>query len=325
MADAESRDASSAADWDVYWRGTHEKAAHQGGGAQDAALEAFWRELFDRHLGAYEQPRLLDLASGNGAVTGFAAKSCPAALLHATDASEYALRSLRERFCACRCTVADALRPPFATGSFDIVASQFGLEYAGIDALGQAAELVAPGGLLAAVLHLKGGAIDRECTVNHRAIAAIQHSQLLPLARAAFAAGFALNAGTGSVEAFKSAERAFTPAVRSLEQVLAQMGQGVAGGLARQLYDDIAHMYQRMSAYAPGDILGWVDGMMAELESYRARMASMTAVALDEVTLRAALDQLAAKGFLVEKCEKLLMGAGAAEGAWTVVLHREKH
>ncbi|MBN7799016.1 class I SAM-dependent methyltransferase [Parahaliea mediterranea] len=322
MAEAESRDASSAADWDVYWRGTHEKAAHQAGGAQDAALEAFWRELFDRRLATCEQPRLLDLASGNGAVTGFAAQSCPATLLYAADASEYALRALRERFSACRCTVADALRPPFAAGSFDIVASQFGLEYAGIDALGRAAELVAPGGSLAAVLHLKGGAIDRECAVNHRAIVAIQDSRLLPLARAAFTAGFALNAGSGSVDAFKSAERAFTPAVRSLEKLLAQMGNGVAGGLARQLYDDIAHMYQRMSAYAPGDILGWVDGMTAELEAYRARMASMTAVALDEVTLRAALDQLAAEGFVVDRCDKLLMGAGAAQGAWAVVLHR---
>lgn len=324
MADVQPQDVSSAADWDVYWRGTHEKAAHQSGGAQDAALESFWRALFNHYLPAFEHPRLLDLASGNGAVTGFAAQSRADVTLCATDASLNALKSLRARYPLCRCTAGDALKPPFAPRSFSVVASQFGLEYAGSAALIPAAGLVAPGGLLAAVMHLKDGAIYRECALNHRAVVAIQDSHLLPLARRAFASGFALNANTGSVDDFKAAERALTPAVRSLEQLLAEMGNAVAGGLGRRLYDDVAYMYQRMSAYAPGDVLGWVDGMVLELEAYRARMAAMTAVALDETALRSLLDQLASEGFTVEKCEKLLMGAGAEEGAWTVVVHRPR-
>ena len=90
----------------------------------------------------------------------------------------------------------------------------------------------------------------------------IRDSELLPLAREAFNAGFDLNAGSGSPAAFKAAEKRFTPAVRALEKLMREMGEAIASGLPRKLYQDLAHMYRRMSAYDRADIIDWVDGMV---------------------------------------------------------------
>src|SRR5690606_23771055 len=111
-----------------------------------------------------------------------------------------------------------------------------GVEYAGVGAVAEAARLLAPGGTLALLIHVFEGAIYRECELNRDVTAAILALDILSLARNAFAAGFALNDGTGTPEAFKQAERAFTPAVRGLEQIMQEVGPAVAGGLPGKLY-----------------------------------------------------------------------------------------
>ncbi len=314
---------SELASWDRYWRGTHENAALQESGAQDSALAEFWLAFFQQHLDSEDSPRVLDLACGNGAVTGFARAACPGASLFAVDGSASALQALQQRYPESHCVVADAAALPFPPQSFTVVASQFGVEYAGLAALENAAELVEPDGYMVALLHLQDGVIHRECAANLDAILALQQIELLPLARSAFAAGFALNAGTGSVAAFKEAEQRFTPAVRALEKLLRDRGDGMAGGLARQLYRDIAQMYPRMSAYEPAELLSWVDGMVVELEAYRLRMAAMVEVAQDRQAVEKVVKALQADGLELQRFDQLGLAASAREaGAWQVVLKR---
>jgi SAM-dependent methyltransferase len=315
---------SVTADWDRYWRGTWEAAAHADGGPQDAALGRFWGELFERSLVDDTPRRMLDVAAGNGAVTGFALKlESPALSNYCLDSSTSALLNLQQRYEGVMCVMGDAHRLPFAGEAFDFVASQFGLEYAGEAAFYEAGSLVAAGGTFAAVLHMTDGAIYRECAENHRVLMAIEQEQVVELARKAFAAGFDLNAGNGSVEAFKEAERHFTPAVRALEGLLRSAGRDVAGGLLDQLYRDIAHMYRRMSAYAREDIISWLDGMAVELEAYAGRMQSMVDAAIDEETLQRICEGLVKLGLKIITLEPLTIEAKAEQGAWTLVARRE--
>ena len=121
MKDDSSQEPKVAIHWDVYWTGTHEKAAHQDGGTQEEVLEHFWGDLFQRQLGSGGSRKLLDLACGNGAVTGFALQAAPQSTVFCLDYSVSAVLELRKRHPDALCVAADALRAPFTSGSFDIV------------------------------------------------------------------------------------------------------------------------------------------------------------------------------------------------------------
>ena len=313
----------SAAFWDTYWRGTHENAAHREGGPQEPVLSGFWTDFFRRELALRADPAVLDLACGNGAVTGHARSVAPGLQVYCSDYSLSALLELERRHPGCTCLVADAARLPLAAASFDLVVSQFGLEYAGEAALGEAAALLAPGGVLALLIHVHEGGIYRECELNRDVLRELQALEVLPLARAAFAAGFALNRGECTPETFKQAERAFTPAVRGLEQLLRDRGPAAAGGLPQRLYQDIAHMYRRMSAYEPADILQWLSGMQGELQAYTGRMQSMLDAAWREDRLDAATGKLLARGFRLLQRDQLTVPGHALPAAWRMVLTRE--
>jgi hypothetical protein len=324
LNDAEPSSVGS--DWDRYWRGTWEAAAHEDGSPQEAALEDFWRQFFrdvavaDNSAGPQT---LLDVASGNGAVIRYAQQQAQPLDYFALDYSHNALLNLQSRYPEVSCLAGDARQPAIAAGSIDLVVSQFGVEYAGATAVEAIAELVAGGGYLALVLHLHEGAIYQECAGNHRAILAVQSVDILELARAAFLAGYGINAGTSSVDAFKQAERAFTPAVRGLEQLLQRFGSQAAGGLLQQLYRDIAEMYPRMSSYAETEVITWLDGMVVELEAYAGRMLSMVNVAVDQQTFDQHCQRLRAMGFSDFRCAKLAVGKTSELAAWTLVAQRK--
>ncbi|MFU8764631.1 MAG: class I SAM-dependent methyltransferase [Haliea sp.] len=311
-----------AAAWDNYWRETRERAAHKDGGPQEALLAAFWHELFSRRLTANPPLRILDLACGNGVVTGIMREIIPGLSVHCADYSPQALMELERRHPGNLRVVADAARLPYRDASFDLVVSQYGVEYAGAEAILEAARLLVPGGTLALLVHVFEGAIYRECERNRDVVTAIRALDILTLARSAFAAGFALNAGAGSPAAFKQAERAFTPAVRGLEQLLREAGPGAADGLPGQLYQDIAHMYRRMSAYVPEDILDWLEGMARELDAYQGRMQSMLDAALPRERLLSLQAQLRARGFDGPPLRSLAVKDQSPAAAWALVMRR---
>ena len=134
-----------ASDWDVYWKGTRENAAHKEGGPQEAALASFWEDVFAEHLAPRLSPRMLDIACGNGAVTGRALSRGEPLESYCVDYSASALAELRKRHSASVCVAADAARLPWRERQFDLVVSQFGLEYAGPEALLEAGRVVANG------------------------------------------------------------------------------------------------------------------------------------------------------------------------------------
>lgn len=307
-------------DWDAYWRGTRENAAHREGGPQEEVLARFWGELFASP--AANTQSMLDIACGNGAVTGHAISAAIKANLFCADYSHSALVELQRRHNSAMCTVSDAAQLPWPDQQFGLVVSQFGLEYAGHSALLEAGRVVAPGGCLAAVLHLHDGGIYRECDENRQVVEAIDEIALLSLARKAFNQGFALNRGDTTVEQFKAAERAFTPAVRGLEGILRRYGNGAADGLPRQLYSDVASMYKRMSSFEESEVMRWIEGMERELQAYHGRMQSMMGAAVKESELQRLLGELHQSGFEENPPRVLEMGRTSEPAAWAVVLQR---
>ena len=314
--------------WDEYWRLTREAAAHKGGGPQEEVLTHFWSSFFGDALSRNSEPRVLDLACGNGALTGVALRvatqsgGCSPTIV-GTDTSVAALKDLRTRFPSVLAVASDAKHTPFEDRSFDVVASQFGVEYAGIEAIAEAARLVARGGTLAAIMHLKKGAIYRECATNLQAILQVQSSGILPAAKDAFAAGVR-SATTRMADPNEQRRQArLAKAAKAVEKVLRRHGREVAGGVVQRLHADIERMHRRMGAYDPADVAKWVDNMAREVEAYAGRMTSMLAAAIDEPSLDKMVNRITLGGLSVRIRDQLHMGVIKREpAAWVLVCDR---
>jgi SAM-dependent methyltransferase len=317
------RGTPSAGDWDDFWHNARAAAAHQAGSLQDAPLEAFWQRLFAEAVPRLpEQARVLDLGCGSGAVLGHAiAAGGRDWFLAGLDPAVAGLKVLRSRHPRAFGVAADAARLPFAGESFHIVASQFGLEYAGAPAVPEAARLVAPGGLLAAVMHLRYGGLYEECAVNRDAADGFLRSGLLIRFADLYEAGAALQAGRADRAAYSQADRRLSRAVKAAEAVLQRWGRGVADGRLFRIYSDVGQMYQRLGAHDPGEIREWARRMTDELRHFIGRMSAMLEVALDA----AAMDGIVAAlqtGGLALRLRDNLVGPNAVPWAWVVLAER---
>jgi SAM-dependent methyltransferase len=319
----------AAGDWDSYWRNARSAAAHKDGGPQDEVLERFWIPLFTQLFPEFQTgPKILDIACGNGSVARFALTALgntdenAGAYFCGLDKLCSALEEMRHRNPGLGYVAANAALLPFQDETFDMVTSQFGVEYAGPEALAEAARVVAPGGMIAAVLHLRDGAIYRECAANLEAINGIRNSNLLHRFNALFKAALAVQQGQGGTQLFHEADKDFAAAVAATEEVLRRWGKGVADGVLFRLYTDMAHMYRRFKHYEPGEVFRWIGFMDNELNTFAGRMASMLKAALDPPALDQLLAQLTARNFTMRRRETLNMGRLSAPAAWVVVAEK---
>lgn len=313
--------------WDEYWRLTPEAAAHRGGGPQEEVLRRFWTAFFAETLTA-DSPRMLDVACGNGAVSEMALEAASRAgrplQIFGLDSSLAAMRGLARRLPSVQAVLGDVRRAPFADGSFHVVASQFGLEYAGPGAMCEVARLLAPGAVMGAVLHLKGGALFRENVTNLEAMSAVVASGALPALKELFHSHAALRTGRGSRPAFRRSEETLASACASVASVIRAAGSSVAGGAVARLHEDVSYLARRIDSHDAAEVARWADRALLEAESYCGRMGSMVQAAVDEAGLEALVSRAEAGGLTVRRREKLLMGARAEPAAWALLLARAR-
>jgi SAM-dependent methyltransferase len=309
----------TAQSWDTYWRGTGDVGAWTAGGVNHPAIDAFWNQFFQSVLGAFDAPSMIDIASGNGAVIARALKifdQRPVAIT-SVDISKAAIANIRERFPGVRGLVCDARSIPLDSGGFEIVSSQFGVEYAGRKAIGEAARLLAPGGRLALMLHYRDGRIHQECAASLDAIVRARDARFIPLAVDMFRAGFAAVRGAERAPYDAAASR-LAPAVAALENIITRYGEHVAGDTIARLYGDVARIHRELPNYDPDEVLDWLARMDTELSDYAGRMASMMDSAIDQAAferIRAELNEQAG----VEQAGPLLTAGLELPLAWVIL------
>jgi len=313
--------------WDAFWQAREKAIGQEDAGARDRAPVLYWESFFREAFERNPKPRLIDVACGNGAVTKIAVTIAQDAGVnvdaHCLDYSIAAVDELRKQYPEVEGVACDARTIPYPDGEFDIVVSQFGIEYAGREAFAETARLVAADGTLAALVHLADGAINRECAGNLAVAAALREARLMSLAREAFSAGFELIAGRITDEAFQEADKRLAPAVEVAKQILKDQGPLAAGGLLASLYRDIGHMYKRMQNYVPNEVFAWIDGMSDELVSYEGRMASMTRCALDESGIQEIAATIRAAGFTVRSPDVLSLVESGNPAAWILTARKD--
>lgn len=315
---------NAAQHWDAYWGGRDAAQGRQ----QDAAVtgdapgdkfDTLWRVFFDTALKTRAQFRLADLACGAGVVTARAAEIGGAqgrtGFLCGVDYAPQAAAAVARRpappALAISGIAASVSALPFPDRCFDLIVSQFGVEYAGADALGEAARILAPGGAGQFVIHYKDGGIDRECQDNFIVLDAIMESGLFETARAAFGPAAAKISG-----------RSLAEILEKLKPLLQGEQRGAKTLLAR-LMGDVSRLVGRRGAFHPQEALAWLLAMQREVELYRARMGAMNKAALSADDLEQVAPLIIAQGVSLSDPEPLMIDGKPLPAAWLLKLRRE--
>lgn len=310
--------------WDTYWRGAVHGAAYASGGISHPSIQSFWDEFFRAAKAEYGTPKVIDIASGNGAVVECAQSAFGGKLPDFTclDVSASATEMLERRFPAVLTIVADAKQIPLESASYDIATSQFGVEYAGLDAIDEVARLVAPGGELAFLIHHRASSIYKECAASLDAIERVQQAKFISYAIAMFDKGFAVVRGADRAE-YEAAAMQLAPAVQDLESIMTQHGIHVAGDLVTRLYDDVGTIHENIQRYEPSDVLNWLHRLERELQACKGRMASMCSAAIDSDSFERICERLRKHAFTTTRAEALAESDQHLPLAWALIAIRD--
>lgn len=320
MIEAESDSSQVAESWDTYWHGTGDVGAYSSGGVSHPAILAFWDDFFHTIVKDYDSPKIIDIASGNGAVVerALAVFQNGQADFTCLDVSDAAITNIRNRFPHVRGIVADAGSIPLDSGGFDVATSQFGVEYAGLEAIDEAARLVVTGGRLALLLHSQASSIHQECMASLDAISRLQKSKFIPHSIQMFSAGFAACRGADRAP-YEAAATQLAPAIQALEAIMKQYGEHVASDTIARLYSDVGRIHSEIQQYEPSEVLGWLDRMDGELETYTGRMSSMCNAAIDSEAFDRICAGLRGQGYTTKRAEPLMAPDHDLPLAWVLV------
>lgn len=279
-----------------------------------------------RALTCKRRMRIVDVACGNGAVTRVAigiAQSAGVQLdMHCVDCSSGAVGELQKQYPSVTALVCNALQLPYSDKSFDLVVSQFGIEYAGEAAFLEAARLVATGGALVAIAHSTDSALHRECAENLATVRAVGQSNLMASTRDAFVLGFKLLDRKASAAEFQVRDRQLAAAVETTKRILRSRGTGALHAFLESFVRDVGYMYNRIANYTPAKVFAWLDLMERELIAYEGRMASMTRSALDETAFKRIAGFLSSEGLMVDPSDTLSLRGSGKPAGWILCARR---
>lgn len=306
--------------WDAYWQGTGDIGAYSSGGVNHPAIRTFWDEFFQAVKHDYGVPSIIDIASGNGAVIERALTAFGEDQAHFTclDVSDAAIANIRSRFPSVRGIIADARSIPLDSDGFDIATSQFGVEYAGLEAINEAARLVTEGGRLALLLHNQSGSIHQECAQSLDAIVQLQESRFIPYTIQMLSAGFKACRGSDRAP-YEAAATQLNPAVQALDGIMQQYGEHVAGDTIARLYHDVDRIHREIQCYEPDEVLGWLKRMDEEMGAYAGRMSSMCESALDREKFDQICAGLRSRDCTIERAGPLVAPGHDLPLAWVLV------
>jgi ubiquinone/menaquinone biosynthesis C-methylase UbiE len=309
--------------WDTYWHGTGDIGAYSSGGVNHPVFLTFWDQFFQNLKQTCTSPKIIDIASGNGAVVerALAAYGDEQPDFTCLDISQAAITNIRDRFPRVDGIVTDARSIPLDSGSFDVATSQFGVEYAGEEAINEVARLIAKGGQLAFLLHHQAGSIHRECEESLDAVVQLQNSGFVAHAIEMFSAGFEAVRGADRAP-YEAAAKKLAPAIEALESIMKQYGQHVAGDTIARIYNDVGQFHQRIQHYEPAEVLTWLSGINGELDAYAGRMSSMAQAAIDSDTFEQIVAGLHSQQFTIEGAEPLRLPEHDLPLAWILIAKR---
>lgn len=301
--------------WSQYWDAAPDAKALTGAAAS-APIQSFWSRVLGAAVADAPGGRMLDAAAGEGVIAvrlrevERARRAAPMFVICADISHSACHAVLKSRAPSTSAVVADSAQPPFAEGAFDLVVSQFGLEYAGPQAFMEAAALVGAPGRLAFVAHVADGAIERECRLNFTCLEHLERVGLIALVRERFTEA-------GARAQPDQARTALEAACASLADACEGV-QAPAAEFVLRLVSDCARLWLNAQAYRTADALAWLDHQQAAAGAYAGRMSTMIGAAQPEGAMRGLTEALGAAGFSAVTLDQLSAAPGQPAAAWAL-------
>ena len=274
---------SSADGWDTFWRSSStNEVLVTDTGARNPALDAFWASTMQR---VTPQQSVVDIGCGAGSLSQ--GLVCAPALLVGLDISLTALKRAQSDASGMQLVQAKNEQLPLQPGSFDLVVSQFGVEYGGIVALAEACALVKPGGVLRCLVHCADSAIQQSAQRD------LQHIELLATSDF-FAAARSLTRALAAEDQqqLEAASAQFTES----EQAVRAAVEIDAGHFAGYSYLGFQSLLRRWARFEPDDILLWLSQMEEEANHGAARLRTMQSAAITDAKWRDIASLLVQRG-----------------------------
>ncbi|MEO1078236.1 MAG: class I SAM-dependent methyltransferase [Pseudomonadota bacterium] len=264
--------------WEGYWREDRLAACMPDDPSSSARIEADWRYFF-ASLG--KMSSVLDVATGNGVLLVWASQESKRRgldlALSGIDLADIDPRSFLKEFGSDLADVrfegktsAEAL--PFEKESFDVLISQYGLEYAGLEAaLAEAARVLKPGGRLRWLAHASDSAIVRQGRAQ------LQEADLLLAKSGPFAMmDEFLDANSRGAKVGRATRR-LTEALKKAE---AFCRDNPGATLVPQLCKGILDTANNLPRYRSEDVANWLGENRRRLHAQRARLRDLDTAAL---------------------------------------------
>lgn len=273
--------------WSDYWLndGQAGEVFVDQRGDKPAYIREFWLDaLKDVESGS----EILDIASGAGSIyEDLVAKQRAELTLHASDLSEAALNILRERLPEVETSVCAAQDTPFEDARFDVLVSQFGIEYAGFEAFTEAMRVLAPGGSFVFLCHMADGYIDQRNQAFLVGATTALTCGFIPAAKALIDASF-----DPSSYDLAEAKEDFQEAQKPLADIFKEYPMGIH----HHLYFGFREMYLKYKNYHRKDIIDWLEKMDLDIRKNIEKVNQIRKVSLDHSQIKIVEDRLNAAG-----------------------------
>lgn len=284
------------AHWDQFWQqGEAACCDDRASPGHAAAVDSIWTSLFES---APAGTTVLDLCTGNGSVLAIAARGGNVSGLGIDSARTSP--KLGQDFGFLR---ASATALPVADESYDVVTSQFGIEYTPIEAsMAEVARVLRPSGQSVFVVHAAAGVT---ATAARRQLDDLDElrdeQQPFLAAREALEKVVMLErAGAPPTPAARAdAEAAYGHFYAGLEWLAAEWQARAAGEVFRNTGELLQHTFQHRQAFPLPVLLDKVDETEASVGFHRDRLGALVAAARDQARM-AELVELATRVGLVD-------------------------
>lgn len=258
--------------WSEYWANESDAGecfVNKEGG-KHPELKAFWTEQL-QHLSS-EKSKVIDVACGAGSIYR-ENENAQKLQFFALDFSFSATSRFHEAFPECSTVNASATHLPFLDNSFDVMVSQFGIEYAGIDAIINAPRVVKTGGKIVFLSHIEDGYIDAKNKAELEGIMLCHDIKFVEVAKRTVVAAFGDNI---------SEKHQSLAAFMAIEPTLSQYAHTHQFGVHHHLYWGFRQLFTRRLNYQLNDITAWLDGVAKELVKSEMRLTEMRKAALSK-------------------------------------------